>query len=207
MERYFGSYQKLDPSSKKEGALLVGADNIIGDSYEIVFDDDLAWAKNRFGARIGHFSIDFSRQLRVLNARGWKFTALLSLVAFSQEPEPGAYWAEMAVLCFDPLYEIPFETFSRTVSSMLAKGIRPEISLGNQAITKVIDSNGSWKPDMRADKPKTQAGTVVMKSERKMSEALIEKGRAGNVGCYIVSIAFIIIVIAAIILLVKMIFF
>ena len=82
MERYFGSYQKIEPSSKKEGALLLSADNIIGDSYEIIFDGDLAWAKNRFGARVGHFTIDFSRQLRVLNARGWKFIALLSLVAF-----------------------------------------------------------------------------------------------------------------------------
>ena len=70
MERYFGSYQKIEPSSKKEGALLLSADNIIGDSYEIIFDGDLAWAKNRFGARVGHFTIDFSRQLRVLNARG-----------------------------------------------------------------------------------------------------------------------------------------
>ena len=48
MERYFGSYQKIEPSSKKEGALLLSADNIIGDSYEIIFDGDLAWAKNRF---------------------------------------------------------------------------------------------------------------------------------------------------------------
>ena len=64
MERYFGSYQKIQPSSKKEGALLLSADNVIGDSYEIIFDGDLAWAKNRFGARVGHFTIDFSRQLR-----------------------------------------------------------------------------------------------------------------------------------------------
>lgn len=45
MERYFGSYQKIEPSSKKEGALLLSADNIIGDSYEIIFDGDLAWPR------------------------------------------------------------------------------------------------------------------------------------------------------------------
>ena len=146
MERYFGSYQKIEPSSKKEGALLLSADNIIGDSYEIIFDGDLAWAKNRFGARVGHFTIDFSRQLRVLNARGWKFIALLSLVAFTQEPEPGTYWAEMAVLCLEPQYESPITEFSKNISSMLAEGIRPEINLGEQAISKVIESNGTWKP-------------------------------------------------------------
>lgn len=207
MERYFGSYQKIEPLSKKEGSLLLSADNIIGDSYEIVFDGDLAWAKNRFGARVGHFTIDFSRQLRVLNARGWKSTALLSLVAFSQEPEPGAYWAEMAVLCYEPQYEEPISTFSNNISSMLAEGIRPEINLGEQAISKVIETNGSWKPDMRSSKPKSKNGTVIMKSQRKLSESFIEKGRAGNVGCYIVSIAFIIIVIAAIIFLIKSLFF
>lgn len=207
MERYFGSYQKLDPESKKEGALLLSADNIIGDRYEIVFEDDLAWAQNRFGAKIGHFSIDFSRQLRILNARDWNLTAVLSLVAYSTEHEPGKYWAEMAVICYEPRYEAQFDVFITTISSMLAEGIRPEIDLGEQAVSKVIDSNGSWKPDMRADKPKKESGTVVMKSQRKMSESLIEKGRAGNPGCYVVSIAFIVAVVAAIILLVKTLFF
>ena len=45
-----------------------------------------------------------------------------------------------------------------------------------------------------------------MKSQRKMSESLIEKGRAGNTGCYIVSIAFIIVVIVAIIFAAKTLF-
>ena len=207
MERYFGSYQKLDPESKKEGALLLGADNIIGDRYEIVFGGDLAWAKNRFGAKIGHFSIDFSRQLRILNARDWKITALLSLVAYSTEPEPGKYWAELAVICYEPRYEKQIDTFLGTISSMLAEGIRPEIDLGEQAISKLIDSNGTWKPDMRADKPTKTANTVVMKSQRKMSEALIEKGRAGNPGCYAVSIAFIVVVIVTIGCAVKALFF
>lgn len=203
MERYFGSYQRLDCSSKKEGSLLLSADNIVGDLYEIVFDDDLAYAKNRFGAKVGHFSVDFSRQLRILNARDWKLTARLSLVAFSSEPEPGEYWAEMAVICYEPTYTEAFEAFSETVSSMLAEGIRPEIDLGEQATSKVIDSKGSWRPETRADKPAKDSRTVIMKSQRKMSEALIEKGRAGNIGCYAVSIAFIIAVVVAIVLLVK----
>ena len=90
---------------------------------------------------------------------------------------------------------------------MLAEGIRPEINLGEQAISKVIESNGTWKPDMRSRRPKSENGTVVMKSQRKMSESLIEKGRAGNIGCYIVSIAFIIVVIAVIIFAIKTLLF
>ena len=39
-----------------------------------------------------------------------------------------------------------------------------------------------------------------------MSESLIEKGREGNIGCYIVSIAFIIVVIAVIIFAIKTLF-
>lgn len=207
MERYFGSYQRLDCDSKKDGSLLLGADNIVGDLYEIVFEGETAWAKNRFGAKVGHFSIDFSRQLRILNARDWKLSARLALVAYSSEPEPGEYWAEMAVICYEPAYSQAVEAFSETVSSMLAEGIRPEIDLGEQAISKVIESNGTWRPEMRADKPSKDSRTVIMKSQRKMSEALIEKGRAGNIGCYAVSIAFIIAVIAAVIFLVKTFFF
>ena len=61
---YEGFYARFDPTSQKDGALLMGADNIVGDDYEIVFKTEgeriVAWAKNRFGAEVGFFDISSS---------------------------------------------------------------------------------------------------------------------------------------------------
>ena len=58
-ECYFGTYARFDTASKKEGSLLVGADNLVGDRYDIEFVTadgvTTAWMRNRFGARTGFF--------------------------------------------------------------------------------------------------------------------------------------------------------
>ena len=66
-ERYFGTYARFNTLSKKDAAILLGADNPIGDVFEIVFQTDngvsTAWMKNRFGALIGFLDAELSRQL------------------------------------------------------------------------------------------------------------------------------------------------
>ena len=78
-ERYFGTYARFDTLSKKDAAILLGADNPIGDVFEIVFQTDngvsTAWMKNRFGALIGFLDAELSRQLSILAAREWKLQA------------------------------------------------------------------------------------------------------------------------------------
>lgn len=48
-ERYFGTYARFNTLSKKDAAILLGADNPIGDVFEIVFQTDngvsTAWMK------------------------------------------------------------------------------------------------------------------------------------------------------------------
>ena len=96
-ERYFGTYARFDTLSKKDAAILLGADNPIGDVFEIVFQTDngvsTAWMKNRFGALIGFLDAELSRQLSILAAREWKLQALLSFVAFT-DIRTGHYWAK-----------------------------------------------------------------------------------------------------------------
>ena len=38
--------------------------------------------------------------------------------------------------------------------------------------------------------PQKAKGTAIMKSKRSLNERMIEQGRKGNIGCYIVSWAF-----------------
>ena len=39
-ERYFGTYARFDTLSKEDAAILLGADNPIGDVFEIVLQTD-----------------------------------------------------------------------------------------------------------------------------------------------------------------------
>ena len=202
MDQYFGTYHRFDTPSKKDAALLLGADNLVGDMYDIEFVTEsgqrAAWLRNRFGAKIGFFDADFSRQLSVSVARGWTVQAVLSFVAYTDRPAPGRYWGEAAVICFDPALEDAFGPFVDNLSRRLADGVRPEVELGEQGVAKVVESKGSWAPAKHVPFPEKETGTAIMKSRRKMSEKLIEQGRKGNKGCYAVSWAFLLLLVMAV---------
>ena len=169
-ERYFGTYARFNTLSKKDAAILLGADNPIGDVFEIVFQTDngvsTAWMKNRFGALIGFLDAELSRQLSILAAR------------------------------YDSNLDQAFKPFIATTAQRLSDGVRPEIDLGEQGVEQVISSNGNWTPKQTVAFPPKEAGTVIMKSRRKMSEKLIEQGRKGNKGCYAVSWLFLLALVA-----------
>lgn len=199
-DHYYGSYARFETASKREAAALLGADNLVGDAFDIVFETEngtsVAWMKNRFGGMIGFFDPELSRQLKILSTRGWSLHAVLSFVAYSDTPKPGYYWGQAAIICYDKKYEHAFDIFTETVGKRLADGIRPDIALGEQGVGKVVESDGSWTPKDRVKLPSKEEGTVIVKDCRKLSEKLIEQSRKGNKGCYLASWAFLLILVA-----------
>lgn len=204
---YFGTYYRFDTPSKKEAAALLGADNLVGDAFSIEFVMDsganVAWLKNKFGQDIGFFDAEFSRKLSIAAARGWTIKAFLSFVAYTDRPAPGFYWGEMAVMCFDPSHEEAFSSFGERIANLLAEGVRPDINLGEQGVSNVMKDDGSWVPSKRVALPEKEVGTAIMKKQRKASEKLIEQGRKGNKGCYLVSWAFLAALVVALLITVK----
>ncbi|MBE6472997.1 MAG: hypothetical protein E7Z99_05380 [Coriobacteriaceae bacterium] len=198
---YQGFYARFESPDKPTGSLLMGPDNLVGDDYEVVFknEDDriVAWLKNKFGAEIGFLDVDASRSLQLANGRGQKIRALLSFVAYSDSPDPGLYWGEVALFCYNETYDAEIGAFINRCSSRLADGKRPEIDLGRSSIEKIF-SEEDWMPTQTVPYPKKETGMAILKQSRSLSEKMIEQGRARNKGCYVVSWLFIIIVIAAV---------
>ena len=198
---YQGFYARFDTASKAQGSMMMGADHLVGDDYEVFFKTDegkvVAWVRNKFGAETGFFDVDTSRKLQLANAREQTIRAVLSFVAYSDEPEPGLYWGQMALFCFSPRYADEMNAFVDRVAAEIAEGTRPAIDLGSQAVSKVLEEPG-WIPSDTMPLPQKQIGSAVLKDHRTMSEKMIEQGRKGNKGCYAVSWIFIIVVIAAI---------
>lgn len=201
MDQYFGTYQTFETVSKKDAAVLLGADNLVGDRYtiEIELDGDAhkAWLISRFDQRIGFFDRNFSRRLSILKANGLELTAILSFVAYTDMPEPGHYWGEMAVIAYNPAHKEAFERFITTVCTRMFDNVRTRVNFDAEGVERIISSGGSWVPEQTVPMPSKKKGTVIMKSKRSVSEKLIEQGRKGNKGCYVVSWAFIIALVAA----------
>lgn len=197
---YEGFYARFETASKPQGSLLMGPDFIVGDDLEVEFrtEDDriVAWLKNKFGADTGFLNADDSRKLQLAAAREQKIRVILSYVAYSDEPDPGLYWGQVAVFFFNPLYAEQMDAFVDRVAAKIAEGIRPAINLGSSGVSRIFDEP-NWIPSDTVPLPEKKSGMAVLKDHQSMSEKMIEQGRAGNKGCYVISWIFIALVVIA----------
>ncbi len=203
MADYFGEYAKFEVASKSDAGLLLGADNMVGDVYDVTIEltDGVhtAWLDNRFGQRIGFFDAKTSRKLGLLAADGLVVKAILSFVAFSNGPDDGSYWGETALICYKPAYESEFEAFIAGVSKKIASDVRPKIDFDREGVEKIIESGGQWVPTQSVPLPENTKDMAVVKRRRSVTDKLVEQGRSGNKGCYVASWAVLLILVALIV--------
>ena len=199
-QSYEGFYARFETPSKPVGSMLMGADSLVGDDYKVEFRTEdgrvVAWLRNKFDAEVGFLDVDGSRRLQLANARGQKIRAVLSFVAYSDMPDPGLYWGEMAIFCYNPAYAEEMDAFVDRVRAKMADGARPDINLRSSGVQKIFDEP-DWVPTESVPLPDKAKGMAVLKDHQSMSEKMIEQGRGGNRGCYAVSIAFLVVVVLA----------
>lgn len=206
---YFGAYVRFDTASKENSGVLLGADTLVGDpltlDFRVADDVSQVWLANRFGGEVGFLDPAASRRLSIFSARQWIIGVYLSFVAYSDSPEGGSYWGEVAVVCYDPKYSDVFDSFVQKVVERLKDGTRSDIALSDQEVSNLIKSNGEWFPKKTISLPKN--GAVIMKSRLSLSEKIIEQGRARNVGCYVANFLFFAAVIALVAFIIYKVFF
>ena len=200
-QSYVGFYARFETASKNQGSLLMGPDFIVGDDLEVEFRTEdgrvVAWLKNKFGAETGFLNANDSRKLQLAAARDQKIRAILSFVAYSDEPDPGLYWGQVALFCYNPAYAEQMDAFVDRVAAKIAEGVRPVIDLGSSGVSKIFEET-DWVPNDTLPLPEKKIGSAVLKDRQSMSEKMIEQGRAGNKGCYSISWIFIALVVVAI---------
>ena len=199
-QSYQGFYTRFETVDKNKGSLLMGADYLVGDDFEVEFKTEdgrvVAWLKNKFGAETGYLGVDATRKLQLAAAREQKIRAVLSFVAYSDEPDPGLYWGQVALFCFNPIYSKEMDAFVDRVAAKIADGVRPDIDLGSSGIAKIFEEP-NWVPRDTIALPKKEIGMAILKDHQSMSEKMIEQGRAGNKGCYAISWVFIALLVVA----------
>lgn len=201
---YEGFYARFDTPDKKTGSMMNGADDLVGDRYTFSMKTEdgksVAWVSNKFGAERGFLSEKDSRRVQLALARGQQVVGLLSFLAYSDTPEPGVFWGEMAIICFDPTDADAMEPFINRVAAKLMDGVRPDINLTNKAVDNIF-AGTDWVPKKTVPLPdRKKIGFAIIKDHRLASERAIEQGRQGNKGCYAISILFIVVVVGALVL-------
>lgn len=203
---YFGEYVKFTAIDGK-GIDFMGADNLVGDRYNIDIRDEsagyTAYLVNRFGKDVGTLEKRIVRPVQLAQAKGWETCAYLSFVAFTEgtdEEHPSYYWGQVAVLMYDPKIAAQMDAFTATLATKMADGGRPQVEFGQQSIDNLVNKPG-WFPTDKASKPKMGKGSSIVKDHRTPNERLIEQSRKGNIGCYVLSWVFIIGVIALVVFL------
>lgn len=200
---YYGTYAKFITEDRNTAASFMGTDNIVGDRYTIEarYNDGKreGWVVNRFGKPVGEVDDALLDEVEVLKAKGWTVWALLVFVAFTEDPAPGYYWGEVAVIAYDPKHEQAFSNWVNLVGNKLASGVRPDLKLGTKGFNQVLESNGDWFPSGRHQLPAKQKGTAFVKTERSSTERLVNQARKGNIGCTVASWVFLLAVVALIV--------
>lgn len=203
MDKYFGKYVRFETESKKAASGLLGADNLIGDVYDIVVEivdgAQKAWLVSRFDERVGFFEPELSRKVSIMQAQGMTCKAVLAFVAFTDHPDDGVYWGKVALVCFNPAYADEFGAFLQKLSAKLADDVHPKIDLSGERVEKVIETGGEWFPTQTSSITSKEKGTAIVKRRRSMTDKLVEQGRAGNKGCYVLSWVFLLALVAGIV--------
>ena len=204
MQKYFGKYVDFETASKADAGFLLGADIAVGDvcDIEIELEDGrhTAWIANRQGQRVAFFDADFSRKLSLMAADGMIEKAILSFVAFTDHPDEGHYWGQAAVVCYGAPYAQEFDAFVQNVAAKIGDDARPRIDFDAEAVDKIIESDGTWMPTQTIPLPDMQKGMAIIKRRRSVTDKLIDQGRSGNKGCYVVSWAFLLVVVALVVI-------
>lgn len=201
---YFGQYLRFDTASKRDGAALAGPNVAVGDIGEIrfVLDENkrrIAWLRNPYGQLIGHLSSLDSYNLAVIEAKGWELRYVLSFTAYSEQPEPGCYWGEVALIAYDPRNAGAMETFLKVFAKAVGDGLRPNPELSGDALTQMLADPANWKSTSKVKLPSNGDGTAVLKDHRSVHDKLLDMARSRNVGCYVVSWAFILALVALVV--------
>ena len=201
---FYGTYTKFACETKQQSSLLLSADCMIGDicSIEFVVENGttIAWIVNKYGARLVSIDEKTCRRLQEYQVRGFSIKALYAFLAFNDNIKNKPYWGEFAIVAYSNNYTSEFEQFIDGISKLLAKGIRPNLDFNPSTIEKIISSKGLWQPTNKLANLKLDKGVAIVKSKRSNLDNIIEQGRSGNIGCWIVS-AFIFAVIALLIFL------
>ncbi len=186
---YFGHYYRFNTTNKRAAPLLLGSDCIIGKDCVLEYDQDkqMYWICNDYSNQLGYLSYENSHELRLAYAEGYRIRCFVTKIAFTESPEGGYYWGELACLGYQAHDEEDIGPFIQRLQKAFAQGVCPDLDLSSEARRQAFDPKTDYLPTKRHHTELPQEKTAILKDQVSFKDRLVEQGRAGNKGCYIAS--------------------
>lgn len=188
-------YYQVKPASKKQSAQLTSPNSIVGNKFALKIDPSKQQVtiKNKFDYAVAKLNDDDAKQIILLKNKRLELTCMLTYVTFC---EPKSQHEACFLICAYPKkHKEAYNNFFENVSEHLSNGNIPDIKLDKFEQNKIVETNGDFKINKFLPKPKLEPGTVTIKAKQSLKEKIIEAGRQKKPGCYIASIAFILLVV------------
>ena len=194
----FCKYLIVNPSSKKQSAQLTSSNSLVGNLFKLKVDSKANKVKafNKFNYCVAEISGEDAKEIILWNNKGLQLAALMSFVAYNSIEDK--HFAEFLILAYPKKYEEAYENFIETISGKLANGARPDIKLDKFERAEIEKNNGNYKVEKFLKKPKLDKGCALVKYKQGIMEKIIEAGRQRKPGCYIGSIAFLLLIVGVI---------
>ena len=203
--RYFATYCRLDDENGDIKCKVNAGEVAVG--LELVFDHETylnernketarCTAKNLLDKELGFLPASYARRLSDLADDGWIVRLASSALIFNEENK--SFYIEAAVIAYEPEYAEAFDAFFKGCLDRLGAGDRPDIRLSDKLIDAALEDPNFYKTVRNTTYPKLKKGEAYYKRNRSLSENMIIKGSERNIGCWIGTAFFWIVVIAAI---------
>jgi hypothetical protein len=162
------------------------------------------------GALIANIEGEPARRLLHHHSKGWAIKAALSLTLYHTANK--RITGEVACFCYDPelneAYEQALVIFvDNMIVHRIYSGTHPTLELSQEQFTRIIESKGAWYLTKGQPLPPLEKGMAYYKRRRIWSERLIAVGMENRLGCNIASIAFWVLLGAAVLFVIWWFFF
>ena len=202
-ERYYATYCRLDKNS--EGIeTKIGPNNIIvGTEFTIKREDYVnergkdrcrGVVTNIKGDMIGFLPETCARRVCDLISSGWVVRCAPWGLSYSKEN--GAYYVDVAVICYEPQYAEYLGAFAEGCFERLGKGERPDLKLGDKLLNAALQDKSFYKTVRNIGHPKQKKGEAYYKTGHTFAEDMAIEGSKNNPGCWVGTIAFYVAIIA-----------
>lgn len=203
---YFGAYARFTATDRGQGALLLGADCLIGDELNCVWDregpTEVVWLENRFGGRCGKLDASATGQMALCRAKEWNTHVLLASVYGTSDGDELNYWGEVVILAYPASNAASFDVFVAGIAELLGNGARPQVELQQSSLSQILETDGTWLPSGRVAALRPE-GSALVKDHLGFNDKMIEAARRRNPGCMAVGWAFIVLLVVGAAWLVK----
>lgn len=204
-ENYFATYCRLDHESADASCKVTSGSVYIGRELSFEREDYIdergkercrGIVSNHLGKIVGYLPEICARRVCDLAQDGW--VVRMAPWALMYNSADKRYYVEAAVIAYEPQHAKALDAFAEGCFDRMGNGERPDIRLSPKQLDAALKDPGFYKTLKTAGRPKAKKGEAYYKDSRSAAEKMAVEGSKNNPGCWVGTVLFYVVAIAAI---------